>query len=77
MKRAGWARGKAKGADEIFSASCQKLLQTKKWRGVEMMGRQVERKETESGDTLRGGTTVTLQRRRVRGNGGTKPVDSH
>ena len=35
MKRAGWAKGESKGADEIFSASCQKLLQAKRWSGGE------------------------------------------
>lgn len=60
MKRAGWAKGESKGADEIFSASCQKLLQAKKQDGEEMMGKQVERKETERGDTLQVGTVVRL-----------------
>lgn len=47
MKRAGWAKGESKGADEIFSASCQKLLQAKKWSGGEKTGKQVERREIE------------------------------
>lgn len=35
MKRAGWAKGESKGADEIFSASCQKTTAGKEveWWG--------------------------------------------
>lgn len=46
IKRAGLANGESNGADEIFNASCQKLPQTKKWVGLEMSGKQAERKES-------------------------------
>lgn len=61
MKRAGRAKGESKGADEIFSASCQKNYCR---RRSGMVGRQWEsrlrRKETEWGDTLQVGTIVRL-----------------
>ncbi len=60
MKRARWAKGESKGADEIFSASCQKLLQAKKLGGAKRTGKQVERKETKQGGTLQVGTTARL-----------------
>lgn len=44
MKRAGRGKGESKEADEIFSASCQKLLQAKKWSDGETKGKQVERR---------------------------------
>lgn len=44
MKRAGRGKGESKEADEIFSASCQKLLQAKKWSDGETTGKQLERK---------------------------------
>lgn len=47
MKRAGWAKGESKGADEIFRAPCQKLPQAKKRSGAETKGKQAGREETE------------------------------
>lgn len=64
MERAGRAKGKSKGADEIFSASCQKAAADKEvgWRVDDGGGggEQLERREAERGDTLQVGTIVRL-----------------
>lgn len=55
MKRVGTGEkeGKSKGADEIFSASCQKAAADKgSGTAAQMMGEQPERREAERGDTL-------------------------
>lgn len=58
MKRAGRAKGKSKGADEIFSVACQKAAADKEvgWSS----NKQLEGREAERGDTLQVGTIVRL-----------------
>jgi len=47
MKSTGWEKGGSKEADEIFSASCQKLLQANKSSsdGGDKIEKQLERKK--------------------------------
>lgn len=55
VKRVGMSEKgqKSKGDDEIFSASCQKAAADKRsGTAVQMMEKQLERREAERGDTL-------------------------
>lgn len=51
--RNGRKGGKSKGADEIFSASCQKAAADKRsGTAAQKMEKQLERREAEQGDAL-------------------------